>query len=166
MTNYVFNSNFEFGYAGDRLSRNDIANPTIIYPQGKLMFIEPYYTCRYAEFPGNYGDVPVFSYVVRPDEVFVVKSEYSYRTEVGTISTIYNGFFVSLKNADNNNSFPDCDICDKIYIREMFNPSLEEYSHVISTNVITYNKLASIDHVWKRMNLCNAVFDIEFPYMI
>lgn len=165
MTNYVFNSNFGFGYAGDRLSRNDIANPTMIYPQGKLMFIEPYYTCRYTEFPGNYEDVAVFSYVVRPDDAFVVRSQYSYRTKIGMISTIYNGFFVSLKNADNN-SFPDADICDKIYIREMFNPSLEEYSRVISTNVITYNKLVSVDHVWKRMNLCNAVFDTEFPYMI
>ena len=61
------------------------------------MFIEPGYACRYAEFPGNYADVPIFSHVVRPDEVFVVVSECSYCIEVGTLSSIYNGFFVSLQ---------------------------------------------------------------------
>lgn len=166
MDNYVFKSSLGFGDAGDRLSRNDMANPTIIYPQGKLMFIEPYYTCRYAEFPGIYTDVPVFSHIVRPDDVFVITSEYSYHTETGDIRTIYNGFFVSLKIADSENSFPKRSMFDKIYLREMLNPALEEYSHVISENVITYDTLASIDHVWKRMNLCNAVFDTEFPYLI
>lgn len=169
MINYAFKSSIDFGNASGsaiRLSKNDIASPTVFYPHGKLMFIEPHFTCRYAEFPGLYTDVPVFSHVVRPDEVFVATSEYSSCTAAGNISTIYNGFFVSLKNADSKNLFPKRDMVDKIYLREMFNPELEEYLHVISENVITYDKLASIDHVWKRMNLCNAVFGTEFPYLI
>lgn len=164
MDNYAFSSSFGFGHI-NRLGAQDEPSNNIIYPHGKLMFIEPGYACRYAEFPGNYADVSIFSHVVRPDEVFVVVSECSYYTEVGTLSAIYNGFFVSLKTS-NNGPLPRRDMFEKVYVRESFNPLLEEYSHDIPTYAMTYDRLISIECVWKRMNLCDAIFDTEFPYLI
>lgn len=61
---------------------------------------------------------------------------------------------------------PGRDKFNKVYVRESFNPLLEEYSHDIPTYAMTYDRLISIECVWKRMNLCDAIFDTEFPYLI